>query len=176
MNYQRVTIALAGAVMAAVVPAGIASADPGENITPTGPESTPTPDGGLTGLDSQTLGFQDFSVIGNSSETFEGAVRSATDVFGGTNYNVDVYADPTGGLTDGEQYNYFVIDGFGEEYDSIGVTPEAEYITPFGDFSVPTAFVEALGANFFEPSLEEATEPAAAADLPSLLDIGAFLP
>jgi hypothetical protein len=88
--------------------------------------------------------------------------------------------DARGTTTDRKPTNDFTIDGFGVVYNSIGGTPEAFYTTPFGDLDLPTAFVEAVGPTFFEPSLffqpslEAATLPAAelpglAADLPLLL-------
>lgn len=177
MNYLHVTIAVAGAATAGVISAGTAAALP-DAPTPIGPEYDITNDGGLAGIDTQTLGYQDFSVFGDPTETFTGAVLNDSDVFGGSNYNVDVYADPTGNVTDGEQYNYFIGDGFGEEYNGIGVTPEADYITPFGDINFPTSLVEALGPEFFEPPLVAITAGSAATDLidPSLFDIGSFLP
>lgn len=58
-----------------------------------------------------------------------------------------------GNVPVGEQYNDFWIgNDWGVVYNDIGVTPEAFYITPFGDLNVPTWFVEAVGPTFFEPS------------------------
>ena len=170
MNH-RITAALAGAAMAAVIPAGIAAAQPAAP-TPVGPETGIGPDGGLPPLDSQTLGFQDFTVANGGS--FDGAVRSDTDIFGGTNYNVEVNSDPSAGLADGQQYNVFQIDGYGEYFDSIGGTDQAGLITPMGDIAAPTALAD-LGPTFWEPALEAVTQPGmAAADLPSLLDPSAL--
>ena len=63
--------------------------------------------------------------------------------------NVSVVQDISGNVPVGEQYNDFMIgDNWGVVYNSIGVTPEAYYITPFGDFNVPNWFVEAVGRPF----------------------------
>jgi hypothetical protein len=96
--------------------------------------------------------------------------------------------DPSGaGLADGQQYNVFLIDGYGEYFDSIGGTDQAGYITPMGDIPAPQALAD-LGPTFWEPALESVTVPSSSAadlaglldpsafDLSSLLDIGSFLP
>ena len=52
-----------------------------------------------------------------------------------------------------EQYNDFTFLGsWGEVFNSIGGSPEAFYITPFGDIDIPSWFVEPVGPTFFEPS------------------------
>ena len=98
------------------------------------------------------------------------------------NYNLFVEQDISGNVPVGEQYNDLNIglDGFGEIYNTIGGTPEAFIVTPFGDLNFPTWFVEAVGPSFFEPStlteaplsaaaLSAAELPGLAVDLPSLL-------
>jgi hypothetical protein len=170
MNFQRITAAVAGAVMAALIPAGVAAADP-DAPTPIGPE---TDIGQLAGpFESSTFDDQDFSV---PDGTFEASVRT-TDTPLGTDYLIGVDQDLTGNVTG--EYNYFGVDGFGEVYDSLGGTPEAFYVTPMGDIDVPTSFVEAVGPSFFEPfGLADGPVPVADSlvDVPSLLDLGSLLP
>ena len=85
-------------------------------------------------------------------ETFEGVVRLDTNGLGLDDHNVSVVQDISGNVPVGEQYNIFTFDDvWGEVYNSIGGTPEAFYITPFGDIDIPTWFVEAVGPTFFEP-------------------------
>ena len=85
-------------------------------------------------------------------ETFEGVVRLDTNGFGLDDHNVSVVQDISGSVPVGEQYNDFTFfDNWGEVDNSIGGTPEAFYITPFGDIDIPTWFVEAVGPTFFEP-------------------------
>jgi hypothetical protein len=89
---------------------------------------------------------QDFSVLNALDETFEGVVRLDTNGLGLDDHNVSVVQDISGNVPVGEQYNIFTFDDvWGEVYNSIGGTPEAFYITPFGDIDIPTWFVEAVG-------------------------------
>jgi hypothetical protein len=127
----------------------------------TDPPDAPTP---IAGTDSPITQFdapwfeqlqysQDFSVLNAPDETFEGVVRLDTNGLGLDDHNVSVVQDISGNLTVGEQYNIFTFDDvWGVVYNDIGVTPEAFYITPFGDLDVPTWFVEAVGPTFFEPA------------------------
>ena len=120
------------------------------------------------------LGHQDFSVLNHPDETFEAVVRNDYDLFGGNNDNILVEQDISGNVPLGEQYNYFTFGDFGEVYNNINGTPEAFYTTPFGDLNFPTWFVEAVGPNFFEPSIY--FEPLPAAELSGLAgDLSALL-
>lgn len=130
--------------------------------------------------------YQDFSVPNDPAETFEGLVRLDSPFFGPSlirsDYNVYVVQDISGNVPVGEQYNSlnFDAEGFNLIYNNIGGTPEAFFITPFGDVNFPTWFVELLGPSFFEPSFY--TEPpvsaatSAAAELPELADSQAPTP
>jgi hypothetical protein len=127
----------------------------------TDPPDAPTP---IAGTDSPITQFnapwfeqlqysQDFSVLNAPDETFEGVVRLDTNGFGLDDHNVYVVQDISGNVPVGEQYNIFTFDDvWGVVYNDIGVTPEAFYITPFGDIDIPTWFVEAVGPTFFEPA------------------------
>jgi hypothetical protein len=150
---SRITVALTGALAALAFSAATAHAYPNPD--------QPTP---IAGTDSpitqseapwfeQLEYHQDFSVLNAPGETFEGVVRLDTNGFGFDDQNVYVEQVISGNVAVGEQYNAFTFfDNWGEVYNSIGVTPEAFYITPFGDFDLPTWFVEAVGPTFFEPS------------------------
>ena len=127
--------------------------------------------------------YTDYSVLNDPSQTFVGLWRGDTGYLNTLgDQNVSVVQDISGNVAVGEQYNDFMIDNdWGVVYNDIGVTPEAFYITPFGDFNVPTWFVEAVGPNFFEPSapwlegLAAVTLPAA--ELPGLAaDVTSLLP
>jgi hypothetical protein len=168
----RITLTLTGALAALAFSAATAHADP-DAPTPIGQGFNVFEDSFNPWFYQQTLYDQDFSVLNAPAETFEGAVHIDLPVFGGENYNVSVEQDISGNVPVGEQYNDFTFfDSWGEVYNSIGGTPEAFYITPFGDLNFPTAFVEAVGPTFFEPSFF--TEPSlyattsAAAELPGL--------
>ena len=94
---------------------------------------------------------------------------------GAYNYNLFVEQDISGNVPIGEQYNDLSLglslSGWGDVYSTIGGTPEAFIVTPFGDLNFPTWFVEAVGPSFFEPaSLTEAPVSAAtlSAELPGL--------
>lgn len=151
----RITLALTGALAALAFSAATANAD---SVFP----DEPTPFGDSWGqtesyvpyVVGQWQQYTDFSVPNDPSETFVGLVRGDTGYFNGVgDYNVYVEQDISGNVPLGEQYNYFWFgDDWGVVYNDIGVTPEALYITPFGDIDVPTWFVEALGPTFFEPS------------------------
>jgi hypothetical protein len=178
----RITLTLTGALAALAFSAATAHADL-DAPTPIG-DGFNVNDACCAGssFDYNELYYQDFSVPNAPAETFEGAVQSDSNVFGGAeDENVVVEQDISGNVPVGEQWNEFHIDnfggifsGFGEVYNNIGGTPEAFYITPFGDLNVPTWFVEAVGPTFFEPSQFAAALPAAelpglTADLSSLL-------
>jgi hypothetical protein len=108
--------------------------------------------------------YQDFSVPNDPADTFEGLVREDSPFFGfsgiASDNNVYVERDISGNVPVGEQYNSLNfggpgsawLDGFHLVYDNIGGTPEAAFITPFGDLNFPTSFVDLLGPSFFEPS------------------------
>lgn len=177
----RITLTLAGAMAALAVSAATAHAEPGAP-TPIGdPFNVNDFNGVGPWLDYQELYNQDFSVPNAPGETFEGVVRFDPLGEGSYNYNLFVEQDIAGNVPIGEQYNDLNIglDGFGEVYNTIGGTPEAFIVTPFGDLNFPTWFVEAVGPSFFEPAtLTEAPVSAAtlfaelpglAADLPALL-------
>ncbi len=178
----RITLTLTGALAALVFSAATAHADP-DTPTPIGDEFDVTSFNGVgPWLDSQELFHQDLSVPNAPDETFEGVVRYDPLGQGSYNYNLFVEQDISGNVPVGEQYNDLNIglDGFGEVYNTIGGTPEAFIVTPFGDLNFPTWFVEAVGPSFFEPStlteaplsaaaLSAAELPGLAADLPSLL-------
>jgi hypothetical protein len=180
----RITLALTGALAALTFSAATGHAD--YVYDPDGP----TPFGDSWGQTytyvPYVLGeyqqYTDYSVLNDPSETFVGLETSDIGYLNGlSDSNIYVEQDISGNVPVGEQYNDFMIgDNWGEVYNDIGVTPEAFYITPFGDFNVPTWFVEAVGPTFFEPSapwlegLSAATLPAAelpglATELPSLL-------
>lgn len=175
--HNTITLALTGALAALVFSAATAHADP----------DAPVPIGdGFNYTDCCVIGpwqaledqyYQDFSVPNDPAETFEGLVRLDTPFFGfsgvRSDYNVYVEKDIAGNVPVGEQYNSlnFATEGFNLVYNNIGGTPEAAYITPFGDLNFPSWFVEAVGPSLFEPSLY--TEPPlsaatmAAAELPA---------
>jgi hypothetical protein len=152
----RVTLALTGAVTGALAAltfsAATAHADP----------DAPTPFGDSWGFTQsyvpyvvlQDQQYTDYSVLNDPSETFVGLWRGDIGYLNGLDdHNVSVVQDISGNVPVGEQYNIFTFDDvWGEVYNSIGATPEAFYITPFGDLDVPTWFVEAVGPTFFEPS------------------------
>jgi hypothetical protein len=174
----RITLALTGALAALAFSAATAHAYP-DAPTPIGDEFNVNDYPAW--LYDQTNYFQEFSLLSAPAETFEGAVRYDHYYYGaGDNYNVLVEQDISGNVPVGEQYNdFFFGDNWGEVYNDIGGTPEAFYITPFGDLNVPTWFVEAVGPTFFEPSMFteaplsaatlSAELPGLAADVPSLL-------
>jgi hypothetical protein len=127
----------------------------------TDPPDAPTPIAGTDSPITQSDGpwfeqlqySQDFSVLNAPDETFEGVVRLDTNDLGLDDHNVSVVQDISGNVPVGEQYNIFTFDdSWGEVYNSIGGTPEAFYITPFGDIDIPAWFVEAVGPTFFEPA------------------------
>jgi hypothetical protein len=181
----RITLTLTGALAALAVSAATAHADPGAP-TPIGDPFNFVNDAGhpwVTG----TMWDQDFSVLNAPDETFEGVVRSDYTLWLTANDHIAVEQDIAGNVPLAEQYNDFYItltalatgaNSFGLVYNDIGGTPEAFFTTPFGDINFPTAFVEAVGPSFFEPSLFFESLPAAtlsaelpglAVDLPSLL-------
>ena len=175
--HNTITLALTGALAALVFSATTAQASP----------DAPTPIGdGFNVTDCCVIGpwqaledqyYQDFSVPNDPADTFEGLVREDSPFFGfsgiRSDYNVYVEKDIAGNVPVGEQYNSlnFDTEGFNLVYNTIGGTPEAAYITPFGDLNFPTWFVEAVGPSLFEPSFY--TEPPlsnatmAAAELPA---------
>src|SRR5882757_2515941 len=165
----RITLALTGALAALAFSAATAHADPWvytpnpDGPTPIGPSFDET-----TGADLWSAHGQlstDFSVLNHPDETFVGVERLYYDAFGFSEDNIYVAQDISGNVPVGEQYNDFMIGDFwGVVYNDIGVTPEAFYITPFGDLTVPTSLVEALGPSFFEPSMF-ADAPVSAATL-----------
>jgi hypothetical protein len=113
--------------------------------------------------------YQDFSAPNDPAETFDGLVRLDSPFWGFSgirnDYNVYVEKDISGNVSVGEQYNELNFGGPGSAglenfhlvYDNIGGTPEAAFVTPYGDLNFPTWFVELLGPSFFEPSFY--TEP-----------------
>jgi hypothetical protein len=180
----RITLALTGALAALAFSAATAHADPWVYV--------PNPDGPIPfgpSFDETTGGTPwtaygqlstDYSVLNHPEETFVGVERLYYDAFGFSENNIYVAQDISGNVPVGEQYNDFMFGDFwGEVYNDIGGTPEAFYITPFGDLNVPTWLVEALGPSFFEPSMYaeapvsaaalSAELPGLAADVPSLL-------
>jgi hypothetical protein len=173
----RITLTLTGALAALAFSAAKAHADP-DAPTPIGTEVNIISDVGHPWV-AGNLGYQEFSVLNAPSETFEGVVRNDYDLFGGNNDNILVDQDIAGNVPLAEQYNDFTIDGFGLVYNDIGGTPEAFFFTPFGDINFPTAFVDAVGPSFFEPSIYFESLPAAtmpAAELPGLAgDLSALL-
>ena len=145
---------------------------------PFGPSFDETSGGDLWSAHGQLS--TDYSVLNHPDETFVGVERLYYDAFGFSETNIYVAQDISGNVPVGEQYNDFMIGDFwGEVYNDIGGTPEAFYITPFGDLNVPTSLVEALGPSFFEASMFaeapvsaatlSAELPGLAADVPSLL-------
>jgi hypothetical protein len=173
----RETFALTGALAAlAVFSTATAHADPDVFVpddhgpVPFGPSFDVSSGGNLWSEHAQQS--TDYSVLNHPDETFVGVWRSYFDAFGFNEENTYVAQDISGNVPVGEQYNVFMIGDFwGEVYNDIGGTPEAFYITPFGDLTVPTSLVEALGPSWFEPSMfAEAPVSAAAlsADLPGL--------
>jgi hypothetical protein len=182
----RTTLTLAGALAAFAFSAATAHAD--DAPVPIGPEFNYNSYIGLgPWLDTQESYHQDFSVANNPDETFEGVVRLDHVALQSSNYNLYVEQDISGNVPVGEQYNDFHLgyiggfDGlyFDEVYSTIGGTPEAFFVTPFGDLNIPTWFVEAVGPSFFEQSIFteapvsaatlSAELPGLAADVPSLL-------
>jgi hypothetical protein len=183
----RITLTLTGALAALAFSAPTVHAEP----------SYPTPIGDGFNLNDccvvgpwppsfETQYYQDFSVANDPAETFEGLVREDSPFWGfsgiTSDNNVYVEKDIAGNVPIGEQYNSlnFSLDGFHLVYNTIGGTPEAAFVTPFGDLNFPTWFVELLGPSFFEPSfyteapvfaatLPAAELPGLAADLSSLL-------
>jgi hypothetical protein len=177
----RSTVALTSALAALAFSAATAHADL-DAPTPIGDEFNVNDFIGVgPWLDYQELFHQDFSVPNAPDETFEGVVRFDPLGEGSYNYNLFVDQDISGNVPIGEQYNDLNIglDGWGEVYSTIGGTPEAFVVTPFGDLNFPNWFVEAVGPSFFEPaSLTEAPVSAAAlsAELPGLAgDLSALL-
>jgi hypothetical protein len=188
---SRITVALTGALAALAFSAATAHAD--YVYDPDGPP--PLLDGYLSVvIDSDVPYVVDrgewsahYSVLNDPSQTFVGLEQHdfayGFSLNGLSDDHIYVEQDISGNVPVGEQYNDFtagINEDWGVVYNDIGVTPEAFYITPFGDFNVPTWFVEAVGPTFFEPSapwlegLSAATLPAAelpglAADLSSLL-------
>lgn len=147
----RISLALTGALVALAFFGAAAHADPD---APTPIAGTDSPITERDGPWFEQLQYsQDFSVLNSPDETFEGVVRLDTNGLGLDDHNVYVVQDISGNVGVGEQYNIFTYDDiWGEVYNSIGVAPEAFYITPFGDIDLPTWFVEAVGPTFFEPS------------------------
>ncbi|BBX48729.1 hypothetical protein GCM10009641_02250 [Mycobacterium cookii] len=180
---NRITLTLTGALAALAFSAATAHADPG-GVDP----GAPTPlDVGFNFVDDAghpwvkgVMWHQDFSVPNAPDETFEGVVRSDYTLWLTQNDHIVVEQDITGNVPVGEQYNDFYlistagstgVNSLGLVYSDIGGTPEAFFTTPFGDINFPTWFVEAVGPNFFEPSLFFESLPAAttpAAELPGL--------
>jgi hypothetical protein len=171
----RITLTLTGALAALAFSAATAHADL-DAPTPIGDEFNVNDFIGLgPWLDTQELYNQDFSVPNAPDETFEGVVRLDLVAVGAHNYNLFVEQDISGNVPIGEQYNDLSLgqslSGWGEVYSTIGGTPEAFIVTPFGDLNFPTWFVEGVGPSFFEPaSLAEAPVSAAtlSAELPGL--------
>ena len=182
----RITLTLTGALAALAFCAATAHAD----------LDAPTPiDTGFNFVNdvghpwvAGTMWHQDFSVLNAPDETFEGVVRQDYTLWLTANDHIVVDQDITGNVPVGEQYNDFFItltaaatgaNSFGLVYNDIGGTPEAFFTTPFGDINFPTAFVEAVGPSFFEPSLYFESLPAAttpAVELPGLAgDLSAML-
>jgi hypothetical protein len=169
------TMILTGALAALAFSAATAHADL-DAPTPIGDEFNVNDFIGLgPWLDTQELYNRDFSVPNAPDETFEGVVRLDQVAVGAYNYNLFVEQDISGNVPIGEQYNDLSLglslSGWGEVYSTIGGTPEAFIVTPFGDLNFPTWFVEAVGPSFFEPaSLTEAPVSAAtlSAELPGL--------
>jgi hypothetical protein len=180
----RITLTLTGALAALAFSSVTAHAD--SYPTPIGDPFNYT-DCCVTGTWQalETQYYQDFSVPNDPAKTFEGLVREDSPLFGPSlirsDYNVYVEKDIAGNVPVGEQYNSlnFDVEGFNLVYNNIGGTPEAFFITPYGDLNFPTWLVELLGPSVFEPSfyteppLSAATLPAAelpgmAADLSAL--------
>ena len=106
-------------------------------------------------------------MLNTPAETFEAVVRNDTTLgSGGNNDDILVEQDIAGNVPVGEQYNYFTFGDFGEVYNSIGGTPEAFYTTRRPQLSL--WFVEAVGPNFFEPSIIRATAGRAVSAAPCL--------
>jgi hypothetical protein len=178
----RMTLGLTAAL---AFSAAVAHADPAPDVpVPIGDPFNYTDCcviGPWQGLEDQY--YQDFSVPNDPAETFEGLVRIDSPFFGysgiASDYNVYVEKDIAGNVPIGEQYNSLnfggpgsaSLDGFHLVYDNIGGTPEAAYITPFGDLNFPNWFVALLGPSFFEPSFYTEAPVSAAtlsAELPGL--------
>ncbi len=177
----RITLTLTGALAALAFSAATAHADPDEP-TPFGDWFQPLPNSDVPYVVGQYAQYDDYSVPNDPSETFVGLWRGDIGYLNGlSDDNVSVVQDISGNVPVGEQYNDFHIGDFWSVvYNDIGVTPEAFYVTPYGDLNVPTWFVEAVGPTFFEPSapwlegvsaaiLPAAELPGLAADAPSLL-------
>jgi hypothetical protein len=151
--FALTTVTLTGALAALAFSAATVHAEP----------DAPTPFGDSWGFTESNVPFgvlqdqqyTDYSVLNDPSETFVGLWRGDTGYLNGlSDYKVYVEQDISGNVPLGEQYNndFMIGDNWGAVYNDIGVTPEAFYITPFGDLNVPTWFVEAVGPTFFEPS------------------------
>jgi hypothetical protein len=150
----RITLALTGALATLCFSAATGHADSPwpDGPTPFGP-SWGFSHSNVPWIVSQDQQYTDFSVRNDPSETFVGLTRADTGWLLDGDENTYVVQDISGNVPVGEQYNYFWIgNDWGMVYNSIGGTPEAFYITPFGDINVPTWFVEAVGPTFFEPS------------------------
>lgn len=125
-------------------------------------------------LDTQVIGDQVFYLDtsgGNFGNAFYATVNDTTFTFGGSDQYINVYfSDENLPPAPGSIINVLNYGGgFEDAYASIeGSAPADEIITPFGDFAVPTGIVEALGPDFFIPSVETVSSSAAgAADLSS---------
>ena len=150
--HNTITLALTGALAALAFSAATAHADPDEPI-PFG-DSWGVTESSVPYVVLQYEQYTDYSVPNDPSETFVGLWRGDIGYLNLLDdHNVSVVQDISGNLPVGEQYNIFTFDDvWGVVYNDIGVTPEAFYITPFGDIDVPTWFVEAVGPTFFEPA------------------------
>jgi hypothetical protein len=175
----RITLTVTGALAALAFSAAAAHADP-DAPTPIGTEVNIISDVGHPWVGG-ILGYQEFSVLNDPSQTFEGIVRNDYDIFAGNNDNIVVEQDITGNVPVGEQYNDYTLflgpatGEYGLVYNDIGGTPEAFFFTPLGDINFPTWFVEAVGPSFFEPSIYFESLPAATASAAELPGLGADL-
>jgi hypothetical protein len=171
----RETVALTGMLAALAFSAATAHADP---QAPTPFPDEPIPFGpsfdvssGVGPLSTHAQQSTDYSVFNHPDETFVGVWRAYDNAFGFDTSNIYVEQDISGNVPVGEQYDIAGYWDWSVVYNDIGGTPEAFYITPFGDLNVPTWLVEALGPSFFVPSMfADAPQSAAAlsADLPGL--------
>lgn len=131
-------------------------------------------------LDTQVIGDQEFNVDGLGGtpiDGFEAEVQDTTFIFGTSDQYIDVLGNVAGKVPPevGSIINTINYGGgFENAYSDIvgsapGSAPADEFITPFGDFAVPTGIVEALGPGFFIPSEATISSSAASAIDPSSL-------
>ncbi|HXS87569.1 MAG TPA: hypothetical protein VN741_18230 [Mycobacterium sp.] len=159
MNRRRITFtigaAAVGLLAAAFLPAAIAFADDQYTLIPEDVE-TVTSMSGMPPLYQETLGTNVFGVgdvpFTGTVERFNGEVDTFTTSWGFENQEIIVTGGQLGGhlVPTGSLFDYTNFGGgFGNEYSDIeGYVGTFEgpntitdtFITPFGDFNIPTTF------------------------------------